>query len=97
VTLYAADWNKKMIMLEEFLGTFNEVGLSYLKLKPKYNKRIHTPNIHVLSGIRTHNHNFQASEDISRLTPRGYCDRHLIAIMLQKQLSEYEEYRNSRI
>jgi hypothetical protein len=36
---------------------------------PKYgttqtqNKRIHTPNIHVLCGVRTHDPGFQASQD----------------------------------
>jgi hypothetical protein len=39
------------------------------------NKRIHTPNIHILSGIRTHNPSVRASEDSSCLTPRGYCDQ----------------------
>jgi hypothetical protein len=45
------------------------------------NKRIHThththiPNIHVLSGIRTHDSRARASKDSSCLRPRGYCDR----------------------
>jgi hypothetical protein len=39
------------------------------------NKRIHTPNIHALSGIRTHDPSVRASEDSSCLTPRSYCDR----------------------
>jgi hypothetical protein len=41
----------------------------------KQNKRIHTPNIHALSGIRTHDPSDRASEDSSYLRPRGYCDR----------------------
>jgi hypothetical protein len=41
----------------------------------KQNKHIHTPNIHALSGIRTHDHNVRASEDSSCLSQRGYCDR----------------------
>jgi hypothetical protein len=40
------------------------------------NKHIHTPNIHVLSGIRTYDPSVRASEDSSRLRPLGYCDRH---------------------
>jgi hypothetical protein len=40
------------------------------------NKRIHTPNIHALSGIRTHDPSFRASEDSSCLRPRDHCDRH---------------------
>jgi hypothetical protein len=41
----------------------------------KQNKRIHTPNIHALSGIRTHDPSVRASEDSSCLRPLGYCDR----------------------
>jgi hypothetical protein len=44
------------------------------------NKRIHTPNIHALSGIRSHDPGFRASEDSSCLRPRGYCARHLVTI-----------------
>jgi hypothetical protein len=39
------------------------------------NKRTYTPNIHSLSGIRTHDHGLRASECSSCLRPRGYCDR----------------------
>jgi hypothetical protein len=39
------------------------------------NKRIHTPNIHALSGIRTHDPSVRVSEDSSHLRLRGYCDR----------------------
>jgi hypothetical protein len=39
------------------------------------NKHIHTPNIHALCGIRTHDSSFRASEDSSCLRPFGYCDR----------------------
>jgi hypothetical protein len=38
------------------------------------NKRIHTPNIYPMSGIRTHDPSIRASEDSLRLRPRGYCD-----------------------
>jgi hypothetical protein len=41
----------------------------------KQNKRIHTPNIYVLSGIRIHDPSDRASEDSSCLRPRCYCDR----------------------
>jgi hypothetical protein len=41
----------------------------------KQNKHINTPNIHALSGIRTHDPSVQANEDSSCLRPRGYCDR----------------------
>jgi hypothetical protein len=48
---------------------------------PKYrttqthNKRAHTPNIHSISGIRTHDHSVRASEDSSCLRSLGYRDR----------------------
>jgi hypothetical protein len=38
-------------------------------------KHIHTPNIHALSGIRTHDHSVRASEDSSCLRALGYRDR----------------------
>jgi hypothetical protein len=41
------------------------------------NKRIHTPNIPALSGIRTHDPSVWDSEDSSCLRQRGYCDRRL--------------------
>jgi hypothetical protein len=39
------------------------------------NKRINTPNIHALSGMRTHDPSVRASEDSLCLRPRGHCDR----------------------
>jgi hypothetical protein len=39
------------------------------------NKRIHTPNIHALFGIRTHDPGFRAGEDSACLRPLGYRDR----------------------
>jgi hypothetical protein len=39
------------------------------------NKHIHTPNIHALNVIRTHDPSVRASEDSLCLCPRGYCDR----------------------
>jgi hypothetical protein len=38
-------------------------------------KRIHTPNIHALIGIRTHDPSVRASESSSCVRPRGYCER----------------------
>jgi hypothetical protein len=40
-----------------------------------HNKHIYTPNIHAVSGIRTHDHSVRASENSSYLRPRGHCDR----------------------
>jgi hypothetical protein len=34
-----------------------------------------TPNIHALSGIRTHDPSVRANADSSCFRPRGYCDR----------------------
>jgi hypothetical protein len=39
------------------------------------NKHIHTPNIHALSGIWTHDPCVRASEDSSCLRSLNYCDR----------------------
>jgi hypothetical protein len=47
------------------------------------NKHIHTPNIHALCGIRTHDPSVRASEDTSCHRPRGYCLRHLNISKLQ--------------
>jgi hypothetical protein len=44
------------------------------------NKHVHTPNIHVLRGIRTHDSSVRSSEDSSCLRLRGYCDRHPIKV-----------------
>jgi hypothetical protein len=39
-------------------------------------QNIHThTDIHALSGIRTHDHKFRASEDSSCLTASGHCER----------------------
>jgi hypothetical protein len=47
--------------------------------KHRINAYTHTPNIHALSGIRTH-------DDSSCLRPRGYCDRlHIIFFSLALQ------------
>jgi hypothetical protein len=48
------------------------------------NKRMHTPNIHVLSGIWSHDHSVRASEDNSCLRPRGYRDRQPVDIVSRK-------------
>jgi hypothetical protein len=45
------------------------------RITQTYNKRMHTPDTHVLSGIRTHDSSVRASEDSSCFRPRGYCDR----------------------
>jgi hypothetical protein len=39
------------------------------------NAHTYTPNIHALSGIRTHDPGFRASEDSACLRQRGYRDR----------------------
>jgi hypothetical protein len=47
----------------------------YLNTIQTQNKRMHTPNIHVLSWIRTHDPSVRASKDNSCLRPLDYCDR----------------------
>jgi hypothetical protein len=44
-------------------------------------KRIHTPNIHALGGIRTYDHGFRASEDNACLRSLGYRDRLVVIII----------------
>jgi hypothetical protein len=41
------------------------------------NKRIHTPNIHALSGIRTHDRGVRMSQDIPCLRSRGHTQSYL--------------------
>jgi hypothetical protein len=48
------------------------------------NKGIHIPNIHALSGIRTHDPSVRASEDSSCIRPRGHCDRDLLMYLFRK-------------
>jgi hypothetical protein len=45
------------------------------------NKRIRTPNIHALCGIRTHDPSVRASEYSSCLRPLGYCDRLCLEVL----------------
>jgi hypothetical protein len=47
----------------------------------------HTPNIHALSGIRTHDPRVRASEDSPYLILSGYCDR-LQVYKLLRNISE---------
>jgi hypothetical protein len=49
--------------------------LSKLRTTQTQNKHIHTPNIHALSWIRTHDPGFRASEDSTCLRPLGNRDR----------------------
>jgi hypothetical protein len=42
-----------------------------------------TLNIHALSGIRTYDPSFRASEDSACLRPLGYCDRPEISLLHQ--------------
>jgi hypothetical protein len=46
------------------------------------NKHIHSSNIYALSGIRTTDRSVRASEDSSRLRPRGYYDRFAFQLYL---------------
>jgi hypothetical protein len=46
------------------------------------NKHIYTPNIHIWSGIRTHDPSFRAREDSSCLREHSDCDRPQIPFLL---------------
>jgi hypothetical protein len=68
-----------------FLDLIQSVGLLgrvisssqglYLYTKTEKRARTHTLNIHALSGIRTHDPGFRASEDNACVRPLGYRDR----------------------
>jgi hypothetical protein len=64
-----------VIICSQIVGLLDEWSGRRKTATPTQNKRIHTPNIHVLSGIRTHDPSVGASEDSSYLRPRRYCDR----------------------
>jgi hypothetical protein len=53
----------------------------------RINAYTHTPNIHALRGIPTHDPSVRASEDSSCLRPRGYCDRLYARIVNTNHLS----------
>jgi hypothetical protein len=57
------------------------VARPYLNTGQHTQKRIHTPNIHALSGIRTYDPSVRVSEDSSCLRQRGYCDRYLTYVL----------------
>jgi hypothetical protein len=65
-------------------GISSSQGLYLNTEKLKQNKHIYTPNIHVLSGTRTHDHSVRANEDSSCLRPFGYRGRHFIIIITSK-------------
>jgi hypothetical protein len=65
------------MIISQLVGLLGRVMRSSRGRRPTQtqNKLIHTPNIHALSGIPTHNPGFRASEDSACLRPLGYCDR----------------------
>jgi hypothetical protein len=59
---------------------------------PTHRTNAHNTDIRALSGIRTHDPSFRASEDSSCLKPRGHCDRQskLLHILVNlRVLSEF--------
>jgi hypothetical protein len=75
---------RPLIQVHNFSQTSDQLVARPLhkhRTKQTQNKRIYTPNIHALSGIRTHDPSVRASEDGSCLKPRGYCDRLLTPII----------------
>jgi hypothetical protein len=69
-------------LLIQFSDQLGSRPLPRRKRTQTQNKRIYTPNVHALSGIRTHDPSIRASEDSSCLRPRGHYDR------LWKELEE---------
>jgi hypothetical protein len=51
----------------------------------KHRINTYTANIHVLSGIQTHDPSVRASEDSSCLRPCGCCEWHLFSVPLNKK------------
>jgi hypothetical protein len=72
----------------QFRNHFSQtVGLLERVISPSQDRYLntesphtHTPNIHALSGIRTHDSSVRASEDSSRLRIRGYCGRRIFGV-----------------
>jgi hypothetical protein len=69
------------ILFSQTLGTPWESDQPFARPLPKHrttqtqNNRIHTPNIHALSGIQIYDPSIRASKDSSCLRPRGHCGR----------------------
>jgi hypothetical protein len=74
--------------LFQFLDLFTQsVGLLGRGISPSQSRYLHTQDrenieqthtdIHVSSGIRTHDPSVRAGEDGSCFLPRGHCDRHV--------------------
>jgi hypothetical protein len=59
-------------------------GLYLNTAQHKHIINAHT-DIHVLSGIRTHDHSVRASEDSLCLGPLGYCDRRVRQLNVPKE------------
>jgi hypothetical protein len=93
-----------LIFLQSLFQPIQGPGLSqgrYLNTgQHKHRIKAHT-DIHVLSGIQTHDPSFRASEDSSCLRPRGHCDRQVQImkhLILQFALTYYflvHKYRYS--
>jgi hypothetical protein len=75
------------------------VGLLGRALSPSQGRYLHTgqhkhrinaqTDIHALSGIRTHDPSFRASEDSSCLRMRGHCDRSCFAVETYKYIFSF--------
>jgi hypothetical protein len=66
-------------ILRQSIGLLGQ-GISPSQDRYLHKHRINT-DIHALSGIRTHDPSFRASENSSCLRPRGQCDRHMLVII----------------
>jgi hypothetical protein len=61
------------------------------KTAQKQNKHIHTPNIHDLSGIRTHDHSIRVSKDSSCLRPLSYHNRRCPVLVEAKHQTNFKD------
>jgi hypothetical protein len=76
----------------QFLNLRQSVGLPGRGISPSQGRYLHKTtqtqkrqtNIHALSGIRTHYPSVRAGDNISYLTPRGHCDRHIYKTKIYK-------------
>jgi hypothetical protein len=68
---------------QDSMDEWSAVARCYLHTgQHKQNKCTQTPNIHALSGIRTHDPSVRAGENSSYLRPRGHRDRQLFTLIL---------------
>jgi hypothetical protein len=68
-------YSQSVVLLGRVISSSQSIYLGKHRTAQTQNKHIYTPNIHVLSGIRAHDHSVRTSEDSSFLRRLGYRDR----------------------